>query len=122
MKSSSYERGLEFDASLGPQCSFSRTGGKCQSKCNFNRGGKFLKKLSVVLRRWGSIAGSLSIINRVDNANWPILSSHRREFKADVSSVSPSSERKFFLYCLLIHVTWIGECLIEMMTVAVMGM
>ena len=65
-----------------------------------NKRGKFLKKLSVVLRRWGSIARSLSIINRVDNANWPISSSHCREFKADVSSVGPSSERKFFLYCL----------------------
>ena len=43
----------------------------------------------MVLRRWGSSIQKFGFINGVDNVNWP-----RTEIlKADVSSVSLSSER-----------------------------
>ena len=43
----------------------------------------------MVLRRWGSSIQTFGFINGVDNENWPPY----RDSLADVSSVSPSSER-----------------------------
>ena len=37
---------------------------------------------------WDLRTRSLCVINRVDNVNWPPI----RDFQADVSNVSPSSE------------------------------
>ena len=49
-----------------------------------------VSKETVVLRQWGSSIQKFGFINGVDNVNW-----HRTEIlKADVSSVSPSSERR----------------------------
>ena len=48
-------------------------------------------KETVVLRRWGSSIQKFGFINRVDNVNWPPYRDNK--LKADVSSVSPSSER-----------------------------
>ena len=48
-----------------------------------------VSKETVVLRRWGSSIQKFGFINGVDNVNWP----PPEILKADVSSVSPSSER-----------------------------
>ena len=48
-----------------------------------------VSKETVELRRWGSSIQKFGFINGVDNVNWPPY----KILKADVSSVSPSSER-----------------------------
>ena len=48
-----------------------------------------LSKETVVLRRWRSSIQIFGFIKGVDNVNWPPY----RNLKADISSVSPSSER-----------------------------
>ena len=49
-----------------------------------------VSKETVVLRRWGCSIQKFGFINGVDNVNWP---PYRDSKRADVSSVSPSSER-----------------------------
>ena len=62
-----------------------------------NKGGKFLKE-TVVLRRWESIAGNL-VLTKLATVKGK---------KADISSVSPSSERleKLWVACGFICRKW----------------
>ena len=62
-----------------------------------NKGGKFLKE-TVVLRRWESIAGNL-VLTKLATVKGK---------KADISSVSPSSERleELWVVCGFICIKW----------------
>ena len=54
-----------------------------------------VSKETVVLRRWGSRIQKFGFINGVDNINWPPYRDSK--FKADVSSISPSSDQSHSL-------------------------